>query len=48
MSGPLHRQDIYYRHIYIIYLNFLLHGIIPLVSLLIMNISIYKNLKHYR
>lgn len=41
------RQDIYYRHIYIIYLNLLVHGLLPLSLLLFMNISIYRNLKQF-
>jgi len=41
------RQNIYYRHIYIIYLNLLVHGLLPLSSLLFMNISIYRNLKQF-
>ena len=48
MSKLKKRQNIYYRHIYIIFLNLLLHGIIPLISLLLMNISIYRNLKKFR
>jgi len=42
------RQDVYYREIYIVYLNLIIHGLIPLMSLLFMNISVYRNLNKYR
>ena len=42
------RKDISYREVYIIYLNFIVHGIIPFAALLVMNISVYRNLNKFR
>jgi len=41
------RRDINYRQIYNVYLNIIVHGLIPLVALLFMNISVYRNLNKY-
>ena len=42
------RKDISYREIYIIYLNFVVNGLLPFVALLAMNISVYRNLNQFR
>lgn len=41
------RRSLHYRQIYIVYLNIIVHGLIPLVALLYMNISVYRNLNKY-
>jgi len=41
------RHNIYYKQVYNLYMNLLIHGLIPLLSLLYMNINVYTNLSRY-
>ena len=56
-AGPAHsvtvvatelRRDLRYREVYILYMNIMIHGVTPLVALLFMNVSVYRNLNKYR
>ena len=41
------RQNPYYVQIYVVYMNLLLNGIIPLVSLVILNTLVYLRLREF-
>ena len=38
-------QDVCYVQIYIIYLNLVVHGIVPLLLLLVLNFMVYRQLR---
>jgi len=43
--GTSLRQNIYYYKVYVIYMNLFIHGLIPLLSLIILNTMVYLRLR---
>ena len=43
--GTSLRQNGYYYKIYVIYMNLIIHGLVPLLSLIVLNTSVYLRLR---